>query len=86
MFKKMADNWQALALIATILGAGGTGAFAYSDLLQQVSSNTNYRLIQEFERLDLIRKKRPLSQIEWLKWCSAGRELKVFVQCPARRR
>lgn len=86
MLDRLTKNWQALGLIAAILAAGGGGALAYNDVLIQVAANTSYRVIQEFERLDLIRKRRPLSQVEWLKWCETGKALGVFKVCPPRRR
>ena len=85
MMKRLRVHWQAGLLICSILGVGGTGALGYTDLLDQVSANTDYRLIQEFERLSIIRGRRALTQVEWLKWCNAGRLLRVFIECPARR-
>ena len=85
ILKRIGTSWQALTLILAILGTGGVGALAYDDLTTQVAANTGYRLIQEFERLTIIRKSRPLTQIEWLTWCNAGKELGVFATCPERR-
>lgn len=86
ILKSLRDNWQALGLIFAILMAGGTGAIAFTDMNDQVAANTSYRLIQEYERLTLIRKQRRLSQIEWLKWCETGKALNVFINgiCPPR--
>lgn len=80
----LAANWQALTLIAAIMTAGGVGALKYNDLEIQVAENTTARLIQTFERLENVRRHRRLSQIEWQKWCYAGRQLNVFQTCPPR--
>lgn len=79
-----------LATIATIIGiATGGGAITAGgwqgyELVTEVAANTDYRRIQEFEKLSMIRKRRRLSQVEWLKWCAAGKALGVFEACPAR--
>ncbi len=70
----------ALALIATI----GTGTAGWYGLKTDVAENTDARLINTYERLTAIRGHRRLSQIEWLKWCDAGRRLGVFKVCPRR--
>ncbi len=70
----------ALALIVTI--GGGTGA--YFTLKTDVAENTVARLINTFEALSAVRGHRRLSQIEWQKWCDAGRRLGVFKVCPRR--
>lgn len=74
------------AIIGIILAIPALGAIAWStvDFRQEVTANTNWRLIQTFERLDAIRSRRKLSQIEWVQWCQAGKELEVFTRCPAR--
>lgn len=71
------------ALLITIgtLAAASWGAW---DLRQEVASNTSWRLIQTFERLSVARKHRRLSQVEWLKWCKAGLEMRIFTVCPTR--
>ena len=83
-----------LSQLATIFGivtatgglaGGGYTAFEdYRALRFEVAENTTARLLQEYERLSLIRRHRQLTQPEWLAWCSAGRRLNVFQVCPAR--
>jgi len=67
-------------LFGTLAGASW-GAW---DLKQDVSNNTSWRLIQTFEQLTIAKKHRRLSQVEWLKWCKAGKQLHVFTSCPRR--
>ncbi len=74
------------ALVGILLGlatlsAGSWGAW---ELRQEVGNNTSWRLIQVYEQLSLIRQSRRLTQIEWVKWCQAGIQLRIFVTCPPR--
>ena len=61
------------AVVGVLLGLAALagGSFGAWDLKQEVGSNTNWRLMQTYERLTLIRQKRTLSQLEWLQWCQA---------------
>lgn len=75
------------AIVTASGGLAGGGYTVFEDyraLRFEVAENTTARLLQEFERLDLIRRNRQLTQPEWLAWCSAGRRLKVFQDCPPR--
>ena len=67
-----------------LAGGGYTVVDNYQELRHEVAENTTARLLQEFERLSLIRRNRQLTQPEWLAWCSAGRRLNVFQVCPPR--
>jgi hypothetical protein len=77
-----------LATISTIVGlvlavpAFGAIAYGVYDLQNEVAANTSYRQIQEWQRLELIRKKRGLDHVEWVTWCKLGKELGVFKDCP----
>jgi len=79
-----------LATISTVVGlilaVPAIGAMGYGvyDLHDQVAANTSYRQIQEWQRLELLRKKRGLDHVEWLTWCKLGKELGVFGVCPPR--
>lgn len=78
---KQVSTIVAIAVGSLALGGGSWSVFEFT---QEVAANTSWRLIQTFERLDLIRKKRRLTQVEWQKWCAAGRQLGVFQVCPRR--
>ena len=73
-------------IIGIILSVPALAGIAYGGFQfhQEVAANTNWRLIQTFERLDLIRSQRRLTQVEWVTWCKAGKELEIFNQCPPR--
>lgn len=70
-----------LALAVPTLGGVSWAAW---DLRQEVSENTTWRVIQIWEQMEAIRKKRQLSQLEWAKWCQAGKQLNIFTVCPPR--
>jgi len=84
MIEKMKKNWAALSFIFVLVSTGVAGAGYGLPILQEIAANTSWRIIQTFERLDLIKSKRKLSIIEWQKWCKAGQQLKVFKRCPRR--
>lgn len=71
--------------IATSVGGGSFAAVdSWQSLRREVAENTTARLLQEFERLSLIRKQRQLTQVEWLKFCDYGQRLRIFQACPSR--
>ena len=73
-------------IVSCLIGAVALAGVSWGgwDIKQQVVENTSWRLIQTYERLELVRKSRRLSQIEWQKWCQAGLDLRVFNVCPSR--
>jgi hypothetical protein len=79
-----------LATISTIVGlvlavpALGSMSYMVYDLQLDVAANTSYRQIQEWQRLELIRKKRGLDHVEYITWCKLGKDLGVFSVCPPR--
>ena len=74
------------AIVAIVLAIPTLAGFAWAayEVRQEVAANTSWRLIQTWERLEAIRKRRQLSQVEWAAWCQAGKDLGVFEECPPR--
>jgi hypothetical protein len=81
-----------LATIATIVGIAasvpvlGTMAYAGFAFREEVAANTNWRLLQTYQRLELIKSQRDLTHSEWLEYCAAGKQLNVFTTCPSRKK
>lgn len=63
--------------IALVFGAA-------QEVRQEIATNTNWRVLQTWQRLDAIRQQRQLTQVEWVEWCKVGRQLGVFTVCPPR--
>ena len=84
MLKKMQEYWKVLTLIGMIFMAGSGAAVWAVEVRQEVSANTDDRMIRTYEILELRRKQRALSQFEWRKHCAAGIYLRIFRDCPPR--
>lgn len=58
--------------------------WAAIELRMEVASNTSWRVLDIWDKMEAIKKKRRLSRVEWSKWCQAGKDLGVFIVCPKR--
>ena len=56
----------------------------YIEYWQLVGSNTQWIRLVDFRSLDEIRKRRQLTVREWRIWCTLGKQLGYWSQCPPR--
>jgi len=75
-----------IAAMITALGIiSGVGYQGYV-LKQEIRDNTQYRLLQTYKILQARRRQRQLTIEEYISFCNAGRQLRIFVVCPPRKR